>query len=44
MPYPILQVAPAIGKIDGWTVKGGEMGWWFRGRAEECGGGVDRES
>jgi hypothetical protein len=23
MPAPILQVAPVIGKIDGWAVKGG---------------------
>jgi hypothetical protein len=26
MPDPILQVAPAIGKIDGWAVKGGKYG------------------
>jgi hypothetical protein len=26
LPAPILQVAPAIGKIDGWAVKGGRDG------------------
>jgi hypothetical protein len=34
LPEPILQVAPAIGKLDGWAVKWGGMGWWFRGRGK----------